>query len=145
MTNLEKGIFNENLIAKKLQERTDFIITQKHTNGVDIKVKNNFMEISIEIKSANYWVSNGIHKYRKGKFYFYTGNLSKPDYYAFVINYPKKDKTYWVRCSEIIKYFKNHNLNKKKLGLSIPALLRNVRRIDFSEVIKKEWLAKQNR
>lgn len=123
----------EDYIAEKLKDLGD--INQNHTWGVDIQLNIKLRTIYIEVKSANRYVKNGKKGWRAGAFYFYPYNLNRADFYALVINYYDKPKTFWIEKKEIQKYFKNHK-KRNKLCLTIPSLLNGIKKIDFSEMIK---------
>lgn len=102
---------------------------------MDIQLNIKLKTIYIEVKSANRYVRNGKSGWRAGAFYFLPYNLNRADFYALVINYLDKPKTFWVKKEEIQQYFKDHK-KRNKLCLTIPSLLNKIKRIDFSDVIK---------
>ena len=120
-------------IAKKLV-KNNCLFKLNHSWGVDIVIKTPIREIKVEVKSAHYLVSNGHQKVRKGKFYFYPGNLLRPDFFAFVIFYEGGSDTFFVRGDIIRKHFENHK-KKTKLSLGIPTLMDKIDTIEFNEVI----------
>lgn len=120
-------------IVKKLR-KNNLSVKLNHSWGVDIVIKTPKKDIKVEVKSAHYIVSNGINKYRKGKFYFYPGNLLRPDFFAFVIYYEGDSDTFFARGDIIRKHFENHK-KKTKLSLGIPALIDKIDTIEFNEVI----------
>ena len=136
MNNLEKGIIAENFVVKRLKESTDFEIEQNHTWGVDIVLKTAKKDIKIEVKSANKYIKAGKQGLKSGKFQFFTNNLNRPDYYAFVIYKSETNaNTIWVKADIIRKHFSKRKIGKSKFALGIPTLLTRIPKIDFSEVI----------
>ncbi len=105
--NLKKGIKAENHIVEKIKEQIDAQIIQNHTHGIDIKILREQYVINIEVKSCQYLVKNGNKTPRKGNFSFYLENISRPDFFAFIVTNPtKKKKTYLVQGDVIREHFK---------------------------------------
>lgn len=133
------GSYGETIILKLIKSvfREDKISHHK-TWGADITIENDAKEIIIEVKTAHYKVKNGKKGMRTGKFYFIPQNLERPDFYAFIIYFPTKVTSYWVRKEVIAKYFAFHT-KRTKLSLGIPTFLTHIPKTDFSEVIQ-EWV-----
>ena len=139
MNNIEKGIIAENYIAKKIKEHTKDEIEQNHTWGIDIVLKMAKKDVKIEVKSANRFIKGGKQGLKSGKFQFFTNNLKRPDYYAFVINNALSgNNTVWVKGDVIRKHFADRKICKSKFALGIPTLMQRIPKIDFSEVIGLE-------
>ena len=138
MSNLENGIKAENMIAEKLIYRNKDI-EQNHTWGIDIILNQKDKKIKIEVKSSQLYIrdKNGKNRIRRGKFSFQLKDLEREiDYFAFVIfKTNEKVKTYWVTGDVIRKHFSIRKQNAK-LGLGIPTLLNNIKKVDFGEVIE---------
>ena len=136
LNNIEKGIIAENYIAKQLKEYTKDEIKQNHTWGMDIVLKTAKRDIKIEVKSANRYIRGGKQGLKSGKFQFFTNNLNKPDYFAFVINNAlSENKTVWVKGNVIREHFADRKICKSKFALGIPTLMQRIPKIDFSEVV----------
>jgi len=137
VSNLEKGIKAENMIAEKLQYRNKEF-EQNHTWGIDIILNQRDKKVKIEVKSCQLYVKdkNGKNGTRRGKFSLQLKDLEREiDFFAFVIYKPnEKVATYWVRGAVIRKHFSTKR-QPAKLGLGIATLLNKISKVDFSEVI----------
>lgn len=132
MSRATDGYEVEDRVASHFIEVFGDLVEQTRTGNYDIEI----LHTKVEVKSASYKV--GKKNRRKGKFYFIPKNLGVPDYYAFVIrNFQgsKYSETFFVEGKEICKYFKDHKRPSKRFSLSIPALMKHIKRLDFSEVL----------